>query len=217
MSMTESSLTEASTRGPRLPDGVLRAVPRRDPKALAAFFDHYYDRVFGYVVMLVNDRTLAEDLAQDAFLKMHEAIDRLDPERDPDPWVFTVVTNTVRDHWRGREQRSASRRVDFEEVAPRVPDENPEADPSRRLEREEETSAVRGALALLSDADREVILLRAYEGLSGAEAAEALGTSHHALRKRYSRAVQRLGNAYESLGGPGRTAETPASDRTDER
>ena len=52
---------------------------------------------------------LAEDLTHEVFLRLNRALDRLDPDRDPTGWVFTVATNCVRDHWRSRSHKSKQR------------------------------------------------------------------------------------------------------------
>lgn len=80
----------------------LAALVRGERAAMEAFFDHYYDRVSGYPVQARRDRALAGDLTQEAFLHMHRGLERLDPGRDPTPWVFTVAANVLRDHWRRR-------------------------------------------------------------------------------------------------------------------
>ena len=78
----------------------LERVRARDPEALAAFFERYVDRVFGLVYRLLGDRTLAEDMTQDVFLKVHRAAHQLDPRRDPRPWIMTIAHNACRDLWR---------------------------------------------------------------------------------------------------------------------
>ena len=64
------------------------------------------------------------------------------------------------------------------------------------LERSERAAGVRSAMARLSPADREILLLKEYESLSTAEIAKMLDRKPEAIRQRYSRAVRRLGDAY---------------------
>ena len=195
--MNGPSSSQADRAAGALDRETLRRAVRRDPAALDAFFERFFDRAFGYVATLVGDRPLAEDLTQEAFLRMHHAIHRLDPERDPTPWVFTVLTNVVRDHWRGAEHRSRERRAGLDAAGDVPADEG--ADAASRRETEEDARAIRRALASLSQSDREVIVLRAYEGLSSAEAARAAGIADEALRQRYARAVKRLGRAFAEV------------------
>lgn len=168
-----------------------------------AFFETYVDRVYAYVLTMTRDATLAEDMVQETFLRLHRAIDRLDPRRDPTGWVITVAANTVRDHWRSRAHKARDRSVDFDDLWEEPPDP---ADPARDAERARTAEDVREALGKLSPADREVILLRDYEELETSEIAEALSLTPEAVRQRHSRAVRRLGEAYRTLfGAPGDT------------
>jgi RNA polymerase sigma-70 factor (ECF subfamily) len=189
---------ESSSGTAAAPDrAFLQRVRERDGAALERFFDLYYDRVVGHAARLVGDIHLAEDLAHEAFLRIGRAIERLDPDRDPAAWIFTVVTNCIRDHWRSRGHKQAARSTeltgDHLEV---IADEGTDAEAD--LARRQQQQAVRDALATLAEADREVILLHDYEGLEHAAVAEVLGAKTDAIRQRYRRAVARLGEAYRS-------------------
>lgn len=176
----------------------LRRVAMREPDALDAFFASYFNRVYRYVVRLLGDPVLGDDLTQESFLRMHRAIDRLDPQRDPTPWVFTIVTNTVRDYWRSKHHKSKSREVDLEHASWLIADDHG-TDPGRALEQKEATQAIHAALGTLSENDRMVILLREYEQLNSTEIASMLGASPEAIRQRYSRALARLAEAYKKM------------------
>jgi len=181
---------------PVLEPKIVALAAQRDEAAMDAFFQFFFPRVYGYVRSLVRNQALADDVVQDAFLRLHRSLDRLDPERDPAPWVFTVVTNTIRDRWRRWEHKNRGRIVDVDDLWDQ-PSSEPDA--LEELERSDRSTGIRRALDHLSPADREVILLRTYEGLRWSEVAEATGVSEQALRQRHSRAVKRLGKTYEEL------------------
>lgn len=185
----------AGTPQPPLDAATLRAVSRREPEAMNRFFDIYYDRVYAHVVHLMRDAHQAEDLTQEAFLRLNSVVDRLDPERDPTPWVFTVVTNCVRDHWRSRQHKQKQRQVtmddgDVSHLA------NGRNGVDKHLERQDDQIAIQQAMQELSEADRQVILLRNYEELDTATIAAMLEATPEAIRQRHSRAVGRLGKVY---------------------
>jgi RNA polymerase sigma-70 factor (ECF subfamily) len=165
----------------------------RDPEALAAFFDRYFGRIFSLAYRMLGDRTAAEDVSQEIFLKVHRAIDRLDPERDPGPWLTTIACNACREYWRGRHQKMALRSESIDEIAdwegrhPRA-----EGSPETELLSGERRAQVQDAIRQLPESLREVVVLHDYEGLSHQEVAVAVGTTYAAVRKRYSRAVGRL-------------------------
>ena len=75
----------------------LERVRARDPEALGEFYERYVDRVFGLAWRMLGERTLAEDATSDVFYKVHRAADRLDPTRDPVPWLVTITANVCRD------------------------------------------------------------------------------------------------------------------------
>ena len=117
---SDSSVPDAVTTPAPLstPDRAwLERVRLRDPEALGAFYDRYLDLVFGVAWRLLGDRTRAEDAASEVFLKVHRAADRLDPLRDPAPWLTTITTNVCRDVWRSGAYRMSRRAADVDDPA----------------------------------------------------------------------------------------------------
>lgn len=180
-----------------LTPAILVRVARRDREALELFFDHYYDRVYAHVVNLLRDVTLGEDLTQDVFMRMHRVVDRLDPERDPTGWVFTVATNVVRDYWRSADHRRKGAEVQTGDPGD-LQIAHPDRDVQAAMESDEELRAVWSALKTLSVEDREIILLKDYEELSTADISRMLDLQNDAVRQRHSRAVVRLGKAFHA-------------------
>jgi len=191
------SRVEESARapGPRLGPGVLKRVQERDPAALAEFFETYFDRIHGLVFRLLGDPTRAEDAVSDVFLKVHRAVDRLDPARDPMPWLVTIASNVCRDHWRSGAERMRRAALPVDDPALRESLTSGVNEPERDLLTAEREQAVRAAIADLPDDLRESVLLYDYADLSHEEIAASLGITHDAARKRHSRALVALGKA----------------------
>jgi RNA polymerase sigma-70 factor (ECF subfamily) len=192
--------SSAEERPHELDRETLLRVRDRDPRAMNRFFETYYHRVHGYAARLLRDAVLAEDLTQEAFLRMHGALDRLDADRNPTGWVFTIVTNTIRDYWRSRTHRAAARQVSLDE-AWELPSRDSRSDPAEALDAKETAEAVRRAMGRLSPADREILLLRTFRELETGEIVEMLGITAEAARQRHSRAVRRLGAAMRQVQG----------------
>ena len=195
--MRDRIAPEATETGDLSPE-LRRLLPRRDGPALAAFFDCYFDRIYGYVRRLVQDEAQAEDVTQDVFLHVQRAIHTYDPERELRPWVFTIATNKVRDLWRARRMRGASHEDDdgpglIAEVVSR----EPRAEES--LSRTEVERAVREAIDALPEGMRMTLLLRVYEGLSFEDIARIVDRNEVAVRKRYSRALEALRQGLEGV------------------
>ena len=164
----------------------------RDQDALARFYDLYFDRVYGFVRRLVREEHLAEDLTQDIFMHIHKSLPSYDPQRELRPWVFTIATNKVRDHWRSRRHRDAQRE------ATALDDEGPvravssNRGPDELLEAGEVSEAVSRAIEDLPEIMRTTLVLRYYEGLSFEAIGQMVDRSEIAIRKRYSRALEEL-------------------------
>jgi len=177
----------------------LEGVRRREPQALAAFFDQHFDRVYGLVYRLLGDRHWAEDATQEVFLKLHRAAHTLDPDRDPGPWVTTIAYNVCRDLWRSGAYRLSRNAISIDD-----PDHGDGAippnlkDPERELIASEREGLVQGAIGKLKEPLRVVVVLREYQGFSYEEIASVTGTSPVAARKRYSRALTELGKLLEN-------------------
>ncbi len=168
----------------------------RDPAAQERFFEVYFDRVYAYVRRLVKDEHLAEDLTQDVFLHVQRGLASYDPARDVGPWLFTIATNKVRDHWRSMRHHHAQREVSLErdELVERRPARQP-AD--AHLGQDELLARLQGAIDELPESMRLTLVLRAFENLSFEEIGRIVERNEVAVRKRYSRAIELL---RESLG-----------------
>lgn len=189
--------TEGGSAG-RLARASLERVRAREPEALAAFFTTYFDRVYALVYRLLGDRARAEDAVSDVFLKVHRAAGRLDPERDPMPWLVTIASNVCKDLWRSGTEKLHRGAVPIDDPSLRESLTTGANDPEEGLVRGERQQAVRRAIQALPDDLRDSVLLFDYAGESHEEIAAALGITHDAARKRHSRALAALGRA---LGG----------------
>jgi RNA polymerase sigma-70 factor (ECF subfamily) len=178
----------------------LQRVKAGEPDALEAFFEFYFDRVYGYLLRVLREQSDADDAVQDCFLRISRRVDRLDPDRDPTGWVFRIASNAARDLWRGRSRGArgleSSVELDWNAVPP-----DPAESAQDRLEREQEAELIVRALERLSAADREIVFLRDYEDLSTSTIAQTLEVSPDVVRQRHSRAVRRLGQSYRKLLG----------------
>lgn len=180
----------------------LEGVIARDPAALGRFFERWFDRVHGLAFRLLGDRTMAEDVTQDVFLRVHRAAHTLDPARDPGPWMMTITHNLCRDVWRSGAYRMGRASATLDDphgvgATLRGPGDTPEA----ALLRAERERLVREALQSLPESLRVAVVLHDWAGLGHEEIARVTGIEHAAARKRYSRALVALGRALkEKLG-----------------
>ena len=171
---------------------LLERVRARDPEALGQFYERYVDLVFGLAWRMLGERVLAEDAASDVFLKVHRAADRLDPSRDPAPWLVTITTNVCRDLWRSGAYRMSRRAADVDDPASAAVLSTGRNDPEQDAIGSERERLVQAALLELPEPLRTSIVLHDYQGLDHRQVAEVLHIAHDAARKRYSRALTAL-------------------------
>jgi RNA polymerase sigma-70 factor (ECF subfamily) len=140
------------------------------------FFDQHYERLLRAMYLAIGDRHEAEDLAQDALVRVYERWDQVREMERPDGYLYQTALNLRRS--RLRRLATATRKL-LGGRSQEAPD--PAAEASER-------DAVRRALATLPASQREAVVLVEWLGMSDAEAAEVLGISPVAVRVRISRA-----------------------------
>jgi len=182
-------------------DAFIARLKAREPEALQRFFEHYFQRLYSYVRGMVRDEHESEDLTQEIFLNLQRSLDRFDGSRDLDPWVYTIATNKVRDHWRSRRHHDSLSSVSVERDGALERFSRDDESPSHELERKDNQRLLRAAIAKLSDKNRSTLLMRA-EGHSFDAIGQALGSNEVAVRKRYSRALEALRELLFEPGTP---------------
>ena len=135
---------------------------RGDVDAYNVLVSRWEKRVFNYLHRLVNAREEAQDLAQDVFLKAWQNLRKLEDVAKFPSWLFRIAHNEAYSLLR-------KNRPDTEELM-----EIPAGTASARLFPVETALAVRSALTRLSPEQREVVLLKVYEGFKFEEIAQVL-------------------------------------------
>ena len=159
--------------------------------------------VLTLLVRLTGDAALAEDLAQDAFVKAFRNLHTFDPARRLSSWLLRVAHNTGIDALR----RQRLKTVPIETAAPNHQPLDPAApalpDP---LERRALADALQSAMRTLGPDPRTAVSLRYAEGLSFAEVGHVLGMPEATARSHVHRARKALAAALSVLGYPHATA-----------
>ena len=153
--------------------------------AIAGLFEEYYDKVVRYIYIRISDQPEAEDLAGEVFLKALKSMGSYRGSAEQLRfWIFKIARNIVIDHYRKMSKRKTVN-LDDVEIADST---NVEEMAEQRLQIGELTKAMKQ----LTEAQREVIGLRFFAGLSSAETAQILGKSSGAVREMQCDAIQRL-------------------------
>ena len=147
--------------------GVLRKAQRGDERAFSLILRAYETPVFNYVVRLVGgDRTLAEDLTQEVFLRVFQGLPGFSLRSKFTTWLFQVTKNRVLDELRARERRPRSV-CSLEDIAPFEVLDQP-------FERMETVDALWRAVENLNVDLKMALLLRDVVGLAYTEIADTL-------------------------------------------
>jgi RNA polymerase sigma-70 factor (ECF subfamily) len=146
--------------------GVLRKAQRGDERAFSLIVRAYEVPVFNYVLRLVGDRSLAEDLTQEVFLRVYQGLPGFSLRSRFTTWLFQVTKNRVLDELRAFERRPRAV-VTIDDIPPLEAVDAP-------LEQVEEMDAVWRAIHDLNVDLKMALLLRDVVGLSYNEIADSL-------------------------------------------
>ena len=183
-----------------LPDNILlEQISKGDTYSFDTLFYRYYNRVYGILFRLVGNRSEAEDLTQEVFLKLYENPPRQKRDHHIGAWLYRVATNSGYNFIRGR-KRLWQRNVWLVPGADRS-ESSPELDnPAQKIESAETKAQVREALAQLKPQQGQLLLLRQM-GLSYAELAEACEIAPSSVGTLLARAGKAFQQVYEKSGG----------------
>ncbi len=173
---------------------LLTRAQRGDEAAFAELVRAYQTPVFNYVFRLIGNRTLAEDLTQDVFLRVHQGLPRFTLRAKFTTWLFQVTKNRVLDEFRARERRPQSVAA-IEDAGLTM------VDPP--IEEAALIDALWRAIAALPSDLKAALLLRDVVGMPYAEIAETLEISLANVKWRIYRAREDVAQALDREGvGP---------------
>ena len=179
--------------------GILRRAQRGDERAFAVILRTYETPIFNYVYRIVGDRALAEDLTQEVFVRVFQALPRFSLRCKFTTWLFQVTKNRVMDELRARERRPQT--VVAIEDAPHLELVDPP------VERQETIDAVWRAVRDLNPDLKMALLLRDIAGLPYNEIADSLEITLATVKWRIFKAREEVQHA---LAREGITFEAPA-------
>jgi RNA polymerase sigma-70 factor (ECF subfamily) len=173
-------------------DRLLAQACQGDERAIMAIYDAYFDPVFQFLRLRVDDQAVAEDLAGDVFVRLLASFrNNRAPRRSLRGWLFRVARNVLHDHY-GEARRMTT--TALEEWIPAPDGDAPEARVLARLDAERVRQALRG----LSDDQQEVLVLRFGQRLTLQETADIMGKGVGAIKSLQFRATERLRQVLEA-------------------
>jgi len=172
--------------------GILRKAQQGDERAFSIILRAYETPIFNYVLRLVGDRALAEDLTQEVFLRVYQGLPRFSLRCKFTTWLFQVTKNRVLDELRANDRRPRAL-VALEDVPPLEVVDAP-------VERVEAIDALWRAVEGLTVDLKMALLLRDIVGLSYSEIADSLEITLATVKWRIFKAREEVQAALEHEG-----------------
>jgi len=167
---------------------LVRRAQQQDQEAFSELYEAYFDKIYRYIVLKIGNRTEAEDMTQQVFLKALKSLPSYNKWRDVpfSAWLYRIAHNQVVDHFR---KTSRQQSIELTEaITPDDPDENPQHQTELKADIDQLVKATRQ----LTKAQQEVIALRFSSDLPVAEVARLMGKSEGAVKALQHSAVVAL-------------------------
>ena len=164
---------------------IIKQAKQGDKEAIASLYRQYQGQIYRYIAYRVGDTSVADDLTADVFVSMVKAIGSYQQRGKPFlAWLYTIAGNVVKMHYRARSKQPV------EPISEQIIDER--ASPADLAHNQLTQAKLLAVLPRLSEAQRQVILLKFIEGFSNREIAQLLGKNEGAIRILQHRAIQAL-------------------------
>jgi len=164
-----------------------------DNEARTLLYREYATPLYRFVYIRIRDKEEADDIVQDAFIRAFGALDRYnDQGKGMLPYLFTIARNLIIN--RAKKKRSDTIELDFLNAH----------DSGDRTDKESKDEDVRteilDAMAVLTDTEREVVMLKFYGERTYGEIADELGKREDAVRQHVARAMRKMRGALTDNG-----------------
>lgn len=188
---------DASSAPPRPIDEIIERCLNGDQGAWDEIVRRHWRLVFNVAYKFVGTHELAEDLAQDVFVKLFKSLDSFDRRANFHTWLVSVSRNLCIDHYRSvrKEREAIARDVDLAALAPASPGRSAYAE----LEQRDRAQLLRRALDLLTPTLRTAVMLRDVHELTYQEIAERLDLPEGTVKSRISRGRTELARHLQQL------------------
>ena len=175
--------------GAETDEALMAAYIKGDREAFGYLFDRYATRLHRFFLQIFRDASVADDLLQMTFLKLHKARATYNPKLSLKPWIFTIASRVRLDEFR----RRGRLKEDSDEEKLMSVDAKSALKRFDEAGREQElTRMVREVMARLPESYRAVLYLHRYEQMTFGEIAASLGISENAAKVRAFRAYEQL-------------------------
>jgi RNA polymerase sigma-70 factor (ECF subfamily) len=163
---------------------LMLAYGRGDAGAFETLYKRHRGALYRFVLRSIKQRSSAEELFQEAWIRVIEARSRYSPQARFTTWLYTIAHNLLVDHWR----RKGLTLVELDENQVAAAPDNP----ARQAEARESLTRLLHAIEALPAAQREAFLLHEEGGLTVTEIAKVTGVGEEAAKSRLRYAMAKL-------------------------
>lgn len=168
---------------------IMEAVKNGDLQQATLLFERYNKRIYNFLARMTLDRSLAEDLTQNVFLRVMKYRNSYRQGARFQSWIFQIARNVFSDHY----QEVKSKYTHFVDVNHLGDDM---ADPDEAKIQEEKESILLRSMARLSEDQREILVLTRFQHMKYEEVAALMETSVSNIKVKVHRALNRLREYY---------------------
>jgi RNA polymerase sigma-70 factor (ECF subfamily) len=171
---------------------IMEAVKNGDLQRASVLFERYHKRIFNFLARMAMDRELAADLTQNVFLRMIKYRTSYREGARFQSWIYQVARNVFSDHYQTH-KRKAKDFIDVEKMSDHL------QDPEESAAAEEREKLLQRSMALLSEEQRELLVLTRFQHMKYEDVAAIMDTTVANIKVRVHRAIGKLREYYFEL------------------
>lgn len=173
-------------------EAIMEAVKNGDLQQAKLLFDRYHKRIYNFLARMAVDRELASDLTQNVFLRVLKYKGTYRDGMRFQAWIYQVARNVFTDHYRMHKSKQANF-IDVEKIADHTEDANEAAI------LDEKEALLHRSLAMLSDEQRELLVLTRFQHMKYEDVAAIMDTTVANIKVKVHRAILKLREHYFEL------------------
>ncbi|MBK5278928.1 MAG: sigma-70 family RNA polymerase sigma factor [Bacteroidia bacterium] len=171
---------------------IMVAVKNGDLQQASVLFDRYHRKIFNFLARMTMDRNLAEDLTQNVFLRMIKYRNSYREGNRFESWIYQVARNIFSDHYQANKNKHSGF-IDIEKMSDKIEDHEEGA------QQDERERLLHRSMALLSEEQRELLVLTRFQQMKYEDVAAIMETSVANIKVKVHRAIAKLRDHYFEL------------------
>jgi RNA polymerase sigma factor (sigma-70 family) len=171
---------------------IMEAVKNGDLQRASVLFERYHKRIYNFLARMTVDRALADDLTQNVFLRLIKYRASYREGARFQSWIYQVARNVFSDHYQTY-KKTAGGFIDVEKISDHL------QDPNESAAAEEREKLLQRSMALLSEEQRELLVLTRFQHMKYEDVATIMDTTVANIKVKVHRAIGRLREHYFEL------------------